>query len=385
LNHRERVLHASTAVAVALTVATLAHAGLPRTSGDKVPQNDEAKWNVMETYELQAVVPETEPNDTPTTADQIACGDVIRPAALAVLNDLDFYVFSATAGQLLTLGTDTNGAPDVDTYIYLVDNSGGTVLAQDDDNGPGTYSLISAFPAPYTGIYYLAVEAYDPTTETGNYQAFVNCAAGTVPSDCGITNYKGDVQTFPTPIAIPDNNLAGVNVGTINTVADGTRFLDVVVSLRATHTWVGDLVATLTYDETCDGIAEASSRFICRPGRATCDNTLGTPFGCSSNLSCNNTLNFSDAASNTLGLSPSGCGTSSTIIATGCYKSTNATNALSVFDNMRKGGCWKLNVADYGSGDLGTVCSWGVYTLNEVVVPVETTTWGAIKSLRFEN
>jgi len=378
LNYRERFLFAAAAIAVALVLSPNANAGLPRTAGEKVPQNDEEKWDVMETYELNAVVPETEPNDTQASANQIACGDVIRPASLTI-GDFDVYVFTATAGQLLTLGTDTNGAPDVDTYIYLVDATFTTALAQDDDNGPGTYSLISGFPAPYTGTYYLAVEGYDPAVDAGNYQAFVSCNSAPPPTNCGITNYKGDVRTLTPALAIPDNVLAGVNVGTINTVNDLTRFLDVVVSLKITHTWVGDLTATLTYDETCDGIPEATSRFVCRPGRAACDNTLGTPFGCSSNLSCNNTLYFSDAATNVLGVSPTGCGTTSTIIATGCYKSTNA-QPLAVFDNLRKGGCFKLNVADHGSGDTGTICEWGVYTLNESIVPTVPSTWSSIKS-----
>lgn len=383
MSSRQRILHASAAVAVALLLASNVHAGLPRTAGDKSPQAEEAKWNVMETFDLNATVPEAEPNNTPTTANQIACGDIIRPGSL-VTADIDFYVFSATAGQLLTLGTDTNGGVDVDTYIYLVDNTGTTALAQNDDDGPLAYSLISSFPAPYTGIYFLVVEGYS-TADIGDYSAFVSCASPPPPSDCGIANYKGDVQVLTAPLPIPDNNLAGVDVGTINTAADLTRFLDVVVSLKMAHTWIGDLAATLTYDETCDGTPEASSRFICRPGRLNCDNTLGSPFGCSSNLACANTLYFSDAGLNVLGVSPNGCGTTSTVMPTGCYQGGTNAQPLSVFDHLLKGGCWKLNVADHGAGDTGTVCEWAVYTLNETVVPVTPTTWGAIKSLRLGN
>lgn len=346
----------------------------------KAPSNDEAKWNVTETLQLEAVLPEVEPNDSPATANAVSCGDIISPASLTI-GDLDWFRFNATAGQLLTLGTDTDGGADVDTYIYLVDNTGATALAQDDDNGPGTFSLINNFPAPYTGVYYLVVEAFDPATQSGDYRAFVSCAAAPPPNDCGIANYKGDVQTFTTPVAIPDNNLAGILVGTIPTVNDGSRFLDVVVSLKMNHTWVGDLVATLTYDADCDGTPDASARFICRPGRAACDNTLGSPFGCSSNLSCTNTMYFSDAGNIVMGVAGAGCGTSSTVLGSACYVGGTNAEPLAVFDQFRKGGCFKLYVADHGSGDLGTVCEWGVWTLNEAAVPVEPTSWSKIKSL----
>ncbi|HEX7880550.1 MAG TPA: PPC domain-containing protein [Candidatus Eisenbacteria bacterium] len=385
MSHRDRVLPTVTAAAVALFLASAAQAGLPRIASEKVPQSDEVKWDVMETFDLNATLAEIEPNDTQAQAQPMSCGDVINPAYLEA-GGFDVYRFTATAGQLLTLGTDSNGGLDTDTWIYLIDAAFTTALAQDDDSGPGAYSLISGFAAPYTGTYYFAVEGYDVEVDEGDYRGFVNCSSTPPPTNCSITDYKGQVVTLPTPVAIPDNNLAGVSVGTINTPNDLTKFLDVIVSLKVTHTWVGDLVATLTYDETCDGQPEASSRFICRPGRATCDNVLGTPFGCSSNLACANNMFFSDGATNVLGTSPTGCGTSSTVLAAGCWKGGSNAQPLSVFDNFRKGGCFKLNVADYGSGDTGTVCEWGVYTLNESIVPVAPTTWGALKSgIRFEN
>jgi hypothetical protein len=193
------------------------------------------------------------------------------------------------------------------------------------------------------------------------------------------------VRTLSPALAIPDNSLAGVNVGTINTVADGTRFLDVVASLKVTHTWVGDLVATLTYDETCDGTPEASSRFVCRPAGPRATTCWARRSAASSNLSCNNTMYFSDAAVNVLGTSPAGCGTPPPSLPPAAGRVAPTPSRCRCSTILRKGGCCKLNVADYGAGDLGTVCEWGVYTLNESIVPVASTTVGPIKSLRLEN
>ncbi len=53
---------------------------------------------------------------------------------------------------------------------------------------------------------------------------------------------------YATPTAIPDGNPAGLNIN-LN-IPDTGPLLDMKVKVEATHTWVGDLIFTLTHDET---------------------------------------------------------------------------------------------------------------------------------------
>lgn len=376
MNRKRYNLFATTMTALLTLTATSAFAK------DVPDVQDEAKWtNQTGAYIIQADIPEAEPNGTPATANVFHCGDVLRPASITA-GDNDYIVFTATTGQVISFGTDADGTPTVDTFIHLYAADGTTQLASDDDTGPGAFSLLS-WTATYTGTYYGRIRGFG-TTSAGLYKAFITCNTPP-PLTCEIPNYKGDIITLSPPVAIPDNNLGGVVVGSLTTPNDGTRFLDVIVSLRMTHTWLGDIVATLSYDETCDGAVDAVSKFICRPARASCIPTVGTDFGCASNLVAANLIYVSDASAAILGTAPFSCGLSTFNIPGGCYKGNANANPLSVFDNLRKGGCFSLHIGDNGAGDTGTISEWGVYTLNEVIVPVASTTWGAIKSLRLGN
>lgn len=348
-----------------LSMGTIAQA-------DKVPGVKEGReWDLVPL--TGGDVPETEPNNTPQLANAFNCGETLRPAAINIPGDEDFIVFSANNGQTITFGTNADGAlPTVDTIIELRASDGITVLAFDDDSGPGLYSLLTHV-ATYTGTYYGRIAAF-AANQTGSYQAFVTCADPVV---CDLTDYKPLVQEFPTPVPVPDADPNGVQVGTINTVDDQTVFVDVVVSLEIDHTFVGDLIATVSYDVECNGVAEASARVLCRPGREFCEGPEA-PFGCGSDLSCNNTYFFSDAGGGEVGLPPA-CG--GAVVPGGCYLPDSTGEPLSVFDGLRKGGCFKLHVVDNAGLDVGSVCAWAVYTLNEEIVPVESTTWGRIKTL----
>lgn len=149
---------------------------------NKTAEAADKSWNPLAGRPpLTADVPETEPNDTLVDADPISCGDIYHPAAIGVADDIDFMVMSAHAGDLLTLGTNSDGTTGQldDTIIGLFDDAGG-LLASDDDSGPALYSLISNFPAPYSGTYYVAVIAFDQFA-TGAYRAFVSCIAAPPP------------------------------------------------------------------------------------------------------------------------------------------------------------------------------------------------------------
>jgi len=179
-------------------------------------------WNAFG----RSIVPEQEPNDT-CPGQAINCGDTVDPACLCTNGDYDWYYFNANAGESLTIATFdaadcSYGSGVGDTYIYLYANDCSTVLAQDDDSGPGFYSLINAFTAPYTGQYEVAVRAYS-SSELGCYTLNINCGtlltgACCLPGgvcqilnqiDCGNSGgtYQGDnTSCSPNPCPQPPAN-----------------------------------------------------------------------------------------------------------------------------------------------------------------------------------
>jgi hypothetical protein len=76
--------------------------------------------------------------------------------------DIDFYRFTAQAGQLVIAETLTGG---LDSMLVLAD-SGGNIIAFDDDGGVGLLSRFVA-PIPATGTYYLGVTTYPDLAFTG--------------------------------------------------------------------------------------------------------------------------------------------------------------------------------------------------------------------------
>lgn len=91
------------------------------------------------------------------------CRDGARGANYYV----DRYTFTGVAGQQVAISLD--GA--FDTYVYLR-NPGGTVIAQDDDGGPGVNSRIPAvsgvFSLPASGTYTIEATSYGALA-TGSY------------------------------------------------------------------------------------------------------------------------------------------------------------------------------------------------------------------------
>jgi len=207
--------------------------------------------------------------------------------------------------------------------------------------------------------------------------------------DCDITGYKGEERQFSPPLTIPDADPAGVTTPPIAIGADGDNIDDVIIKLSASHTWIGDLIVTVTYNPTCDPAAPAvSAVLLCRPD-ASGDPTL-TPFpcgtsasalGCASNLDCNNTYSFSDDAVASLGEGTYCGATSSTVLPTGCYKPGVGGSPLAVFRGLPKGGCFSLTVSDNAALDTGSLCGWSVFLRNQHPTPTLGASWGLVKGM----
>ncbi|MGL1892401.1 MAG: membrane lipoprotein lipid attachment site-containing protein [Spirochaetaceae bacterium] len=78
-----------------------------------------------------------------------------------IAGDFDWMKFDATSGVTYTFyTTETGHETSVDTYMYLYDVDGTTLIEEDDDDGQDYRGLCSAivFPCTTTGTYYLVIK-----------------------------------------------------------------------------------------------------------------------------------------------------------------------------------------------------------------------------------
>jgi len=223
------------------------------------------------------------------------------------------------------------------------------------------WSALFALPAGILG----ADEKVDPPAVA---------APPVVVSNCDLAGHKSQTQTFSPAADIPDNSPAGVTFGPIVLPADQLVIDHLVLELDCAHTWLGDLIVRLRYDQDSDGAVDDSSTVICRPGRTGSCGPSGAGLGCGANLTTGAVYRFDDTATSPL---PESC-VSGTNIPGGCYLPTGlGAGPLAVFRGLAKGGRWWLFVSDNGVSDRGTVTGWSVYLLN--TTPVTPTSWGQLK------
>ncbi len=154
-------------------------------------------------------------------------------------------------------------------------------------------------------------------------------------------------------LAIPDNNTAGVSTDIV--VAADSPIVQLEVGLWITHTWQGDLIATLEHVETGTTVT-----LLNRPG--SIDNGGDSVFGYDANnfgTSESNPLILADSAATPIDLYAGPDSGSGTGIA-GYAGPASATDALSAFIGESTMGTWRLTVSDNAGGDTGTINFWSL-------------------------
>jgi hypothetical protein len=105
----------------------------------------------------------------------------------------DVWHFDAPVEQCITIHMDAVDVNALDTYLELYDGEG-TLVAEDDDSGEGTNSLIVEFPIVVTGTYTIHALTYGGA---GDYVLGVEAVA---PSGGGTLWYGATVTgTLPAP------------------------------------------------------------------------------------------------------------------------------------------------------------------------------------------
>ena len=144
----------------------------------------ESRGAVLGSGELSvpALPTETEPNGNSSLASNAKAnftaysGNLYQLGAtgtISTVGDNDWYAIgSMDAGDVLTIsmsGTDSSRGTVADTYLslYRLDGSTPTLVASNDDGGPGLDSLIYRFTISTAGNYYVVARAFG--TGTGTY------------------------------------------------------------------------------------------------------------------------------------------------------------------------------------------------------------------------
>lgn len=167
--------------------------------------------------------------------------------------------------------------------------------------------------------------------------------------------------------AIPDNNVAGVSF-TLNAPNLG-NVVGVSIDFGGlAHTWVGDLVMTLTHVPS-----NTTMTFFDRPGRATGTST----FGYSSDFLAANSYSFADGGTQFIFAPVPASVPSGTYEgflrnpdtnANGPYPGNYVQQSFAgIFGGLAMGGDWTLNISDREAGDIGAFGDWTLNIQHSVI------------------
>jgi len=155
-------------------------------------------------------------------------------------------------------------------------------------------------------------------------------------ADSPATVVMGTPVCNNTSLGIPDNNSAGVN--SLITISDTSTLVGLTVSIKTTHSWVGDLIYTLSK-------GAGSSVLIDRPLYPA------QPGGCSSN---NIDVTLDDAAPNPVENECYG----NPAALQGTFRPNNPVYNGQPWVEQSAAGTYTLNVADVSPNDTGALTQW---------------------------
>lgn len=165
---------------------------------------------------------------------------------------------------------------------------------------------------------------------------------------------------------IPDNSPAGVSsVINISGLHPSFQISDLNLTIHGlTHTWAGDLAATLSNGTT-------TVTFVSRVGRTS----TTTGFGDSSDFggdytfdsdSANNINAAAAAAGAAVAIPPGTYWTSDSLTASVATPAGSVNNlAFNAYDGQNANGTWTLNVVDGAGGDTGGFTGWSLEIVPE--------------------
>ena len=162
-----------------------------------------------------------EPNNIPGQAVLINPGDTVT-AEICPGGDVDFYTFTGNAGDQIGIDIDSyNFGSMLDTYIFLLDEDGVSVLAENDDLALGELDSLLSYQLPRDGRYYLKVRAWN-NPSVGGAAYFYTMTLFLDPDAPVITTFR------PTNPSVTTSYLS-INVpitATVNDVGSGVSHVE---------------------------------------------------------------------------------------------------------------------------------------------------------------
>jgi Bacterial pre-peptidase C-terminal domain len=229
-------------------------------------------------------IPESEPNNTPATANLLPMADsCARASGSITANDVDYYSFSAPAGSRVWALVDTSPSTsgNRDSTLTLLAPDGTTQLTSDDDDGTGTdcdgttdnllSSAIAGEVLAAGGTYFLRVEATFPGDLITSYKLSV-VVTTSAQAEVEANNTAATANTIVTagsPIGVRD-----ASIGTVGDVdyysVVGTPFTTLLISADGAPTDVAvDLIqpdgttVILSVDSTAAGAPPPPAESFC--------------------------------------------------------------------------------------------------------------------------
>ncbi len=191
---------------------------------------------------------ETEPNDTPATANALGGNSAVVRGNAFPAGDIDFFSFTAQAGDRVYAATMTSFSPGgTDSTLDIYDVDGTTILETDVNDGSfgASSSSIAGLTLPATGTYYVRVRSTSATATIRPYDLYFQLQSGSPVAETEPNNTTDGGQPLPA---------SGWVTGTVNPAADNDVFL---FALNA-----GDTVfLSLDLDPERDGGTTWNGRF----------------------------------------------------------------------------------------------------------------------------
>ena len=194
--------------------------------------------------DTRAVIPtpESEPNNTPATANPLtlAGGCQVASGAISPTGDLDYFSFTAAPGARVWAFVDTSASPAFqrDSLLTLFAPNGTTQIEQDDDDGTATNcgttivnqlsSAIAGAVLTAGGTYFLRVEGVDPTVTSYTLTVVVtsSATAEVEPNNTSIT--ANPIVTSGSPIGVRNSAIGvigDVDYYSVDAIAGSTLFI----------------------------------------------------------------------------------------------------------------------------------------------------------------
>jgi subtilisin-like proprotein convertase family protein len=121
---------------------------------------------------------EEEPNGTPAGSTPIVSGERIR-GSISPGGDVDFYQFSASAGDQVFAATPMNTLNNLgETQLSLIASDGASVIEADYGDGTFRSSSLAGVTIPTSGTYYMKVNAPSLGAEVVLYDLYLQVRSG---------------------------------------------------------------------------------------------------------------------------------------------------------------------------------------------------------------